>query len=100
MVTDVVIDASNVYVAGHIGGALPGEGQTATAGFQAFVLGYNPVWPHARLLRAQFSTAHNVLVAQLAENAARDLYLVGSTAGSLPGQTLSGPSDAFIIKVR
>src|SRR5262245_19168254 len=72
----------NIYLAGTAGGALPG--QTAAGGFDAFVRKYdaagNELWTR------EFGTPG----ADSAEGVAVDatgVYVVGTVAGILPGQT-------------
>src|SRR5437867_4288428 len=81
----VAVDASDVYVAGPTDGALPG--QTNAGGNDAFLRKYDAdgteVWTR------QFGS----LDYDDAESVAADvsgIYVVGLTAGTLPGQTSAG----------
>jgi len=86
-------DASGLYVAGGVGGPLPGQ---THAGVQdAFVRKYDPsgneIWT------VQFGTA----AIDFALNVAADptgLYAVGRTDGALPGQSHAGGPDAYVAR--
>jgi hypothetical protein len=91
----VAVDASgNVYVAGDTIGALPE--QTLSGDSDAFVRKYdatgNEVWTR------QFGTSAGDSVAEVAVDGSGNVYVTGFTLGALPGQTLSGDSDAFVRK--
>ena len=90
----IVVDASGVYVAGTVSGALPG--QTHTGGFDAFVQKYdangNVVWTR------QFGTGVLDFGQGIAVDTSGNVYVAGTTFGTLPGQTSAGGQDAFVRK--
>lgn len=84
-----------VIIVGAVSGAL--DGQTAAGGTDAFVTRVNPAtgdraW--TRLLGTAAADEAN----GVALDAAGNLYLVGTTAGALPGFTSAGNDDAFLAK--
>lgn len=84
--------AGNVYVAGYVTGALPG--QTDQGGRDGFVRGYDP--DGTELWTRQFGTSADDLVLALAIDRAGNVYLVGNAGAALPGQSGSGATDAFV----
>jgi hypothetical protein len=100
MVTDLVVDASNVYVAGHAGGLLPGQAGSAAGGFDTFVIKLDLDWPRVRVETLQLASLKNDIAAKLTLDGAGDLYLAGWSSGSLPGTAPAGPSDAFVARLR
>jgi len=89
----VAADASGVYVAGGVKGALPG--QAHAGGLDAFVRKYDAegreIWTR------QFGTggmdaAYGIAAVDGA------VYVSGSTEGTLPGQSSAGDLDAFVRK--
>jgi hypothetical protein len=89
------VDADgNVYIAGQVGGALPG--QTSAGGDDAFVRKYdaagNEVWTR------QFGTAFFLETANGIAVDASGVYVVGTTTGALPSQTSAGGEDVFVRK--
>jgi hypothetical protein len=90
----VSVDASGVYVAGLVTGALPG--QTYAGGQDAFVRRYDAVGTEVWTL--QFGTAANDGAQGIFVDAS-GVYVAGGTSGALPGQTSSGDSDAFVVKL-
>jgi hypothetical protein len=87
-------DATGVYVAGFVGGALPG--QTSAGGQDAFVRKYdqngNEVWTH------QFGTPAEDFAWGITAGTT-GLYVTGYTDGTLPGQVSAGGRDAFVAKI-
>lgn len=88
----VALEDKSIYVVGRTTGTLPG--QTSAGGLDAFVRKYDIdgtlLWTH------QFGTAglddlHDVTV----DEGGR-IFVVGSTDGTLPGQTSSGGFDAVV----
>jgi hypothetical protein len=83
----------NVYVAGDVAGALPG--QTTTAFNDVFVRKYdgagNELWTR------EFGTAALEQALAVAVDAS-GVYVAGYTDGTLPGQTSAGGPDAFVRK--
>jgi len=90
---DVSSDASGVYVGGATNGALPG--QVSLGDSDAFVRKYDAagteVWTR------QFGTASGDEAMGVALDSS-DVYVAGSTLGTLPGHTSSGGRDAFVVK--
>ncbi len=90
---DVVASSTGVYVAGTVGGALPGK--TSAGGKDAFVRRYNSkggvVWTR------QFGTPQEDWGQSLAVNST-GVYVDGYTKGALPGQTNKGLDDGFVRK--
>jgi hypothetical protein len=92
---DLAVDgAGNIYAAGQTSGVLPG--QASAGGFDAFVRKYdaagNLVWTR------QFGTSGLDQASGVAVDGAGKVYVVGTTAGVLPGQTSAGGFDAFVRK--
>ncbi len=93
----VAVDASgNIYVAGTTDGALPG--QTLAGSGDVFVRRYDSAgaeaWTH------QFGSAVSDNAYGVAVGAYGNLYVAGTTFGTLPGQTPGGgATDAFIVNI-
>lgn len=87
-------DRGDVYVAGYVGRALPGQTHVGQA--DAFVRKYSPagteLWTR-QLGTTQYDTASTVVV-----DANENVFLVGSVQVALAGQTSAGESDAFVRK--
>jgi hypothetical protein len=85
--------ADGVYVSGTTFGAFPG--QTSSGQGEAFLRKYDPsgneLW--TRQFGSTFGTQSGTISV-----AADGVYLVGETAGALPGQTQSGNFDGFVRK--
>ena len=83
-----------LYVAGFVGGALPG--QTHAEGQDGYVRKYdsrgNPLWTR------QFGTAGNDHGADVVLSSVGNIYVVGSTEGVLAGEANLGGRDAFVRK--
>lgn len=84
--------AGNLYVIGQTSGELPG--QTAAGMIDGFVRRYDPsgreVWTR------QFGSHERDLPKGIALDHAGNVYVVGQTFGSLPGQISAGGWDGFI----
>ena len=87
----VSADPSGVYVAGHVGGALPG--QTFAGTEDAFVRKLDPAGNE--LWTRQFGTVFMDRAGAIAAHAGV-VYAAGLTGGALPGQVSAGQSDAFV----
>jgi YVTN family beta-propeller protein len=87
-------DGFNVYVAGHVSGALPG--QTSSGSDDAFVRKYdtngNELWTR------QFGTSATDSDQRAVSADSSGVYVAGHTLGALPGQTNSGGQDMFVRK--
>jgi hypothetical protein len=89
----VVVDATGVYVVGSTTGTLPG--QLSAGSDDAFVRKYdtagNELWTR------QFGS-EGLDQASAVTADATGVYVVGTTEGTLPGQSSAGSFDAFIRK--
>jgi hypothetical protein len=87
------VDSTSLYVAGFVGGTLPGH--TSAGGVDAFVRKYdlngNEMWTR------QFGTASDDQGRGVFVDAT-GVYVSGATAGTFPGQVNSGFQDAFLRK--
>jgi hypothetical protein len=83
-----------VYVVGETSGVFPG--QTSAGSVDAFIRKYdtngNEVWTW------QFGTSGADSARGVAFDVAGDVYVVGDTSGTLPGQTSAGGIDTFVRK--
>ncbi len=86
--------AGNAYVAGETGGPL--DGNPYQGGLDIFLAGYGPTGN--RLWTTQIGTAGNDLARGVALAGNGVLYIAGSTAGNLDGNTNQGVDDAFVMK--
>src|SRR5207244_5456486 len=84
---------SGVYVAGQTDGTLPG--QTGAGTWDAFVRKYDA--SGTELWTRQFGTSSFELTWAVAADPS-GVYVAGTTAGALPGQTNAGAWDAFVRK--
>jgi len=93
-VSGVSANASGVFLAGFTDGVLPG--QTNAGESDAFVQKYdaqgNFFWSH------QFGTPPTDQLSGISADAS-GVYVAGRTFGVLPGQTNTGDSDAFVLKI-
>jgi Bacterial Ig-like domain (group 3)/PKD domain/SdrD B-like domain len=91
----VAVGPTGVYVAGFVGGALPGK--TSAGGQDAFVRRYDV--EGATIWTGQFGTAATDSVAGVVVGTP-GLYVAGSTTGTFPGQpTFTGDQDVFVAKI-
>ena len=89
----ISVDVSGIYVAGDIGGTLPGQ---TSAGFSdAFVRKYDATG--AKVWTRQFGTSSADVANGISVDAS-SVYVAGLTFGTLPGQTSAGGLDAFVRK--
>ncbi len=84
--------AGDVYLAGETEGTI--LGQISAGGRDAFVRKYDPAGNE--LWTRQFGGAGGDGAAGVALDAAGNVYVVGTTRGTLPGQTSGGDYDAFL----
>ncbi len=84
----------NVYVVGYTDGALPGQTNLGVA--DAFVRKYGP--DGTELWTRQFGSPTDDYASGARVDRAGNVYVVGRTAGALPGQTNLGGQDAFVRK--
>jgi hypothetical protein len=92
--TSVAVDGSGiVYVVGHTNGALPG--QTSAGQTDAFLRKYdgagNLQWTR------QFGTSGGDIARSTSVDGSGNVYVVGDTNGTFPGQTGAG-TDTFVRK--
>jgi hypothetical protein len=92
-----VDDYDNVYVAGKIYGQFPGyDNSFLGGGWDAFVSKWSS--DGKRRWALQFGTDMGTIVYDMAVEKEGTHYVVGSTGGTLPGETNSGAPDAFLRK--
>jgi hypothetical protein len=90
--TDV---SGNVYVAGFTSGGLDGNTLTGTQDF--FVTKYNS--SGVKLYTKQLGVATKSTIGiSVATDAGSNVFVAGSTAGGLDGNTLTGTQDFFVTK--
>ena len=87
-------EAGNVYVAGMTYGVLPD--QTNAGVIDAFLRKYDA--SGEALWTRQFGSDDNEGVSDVAADGVGNIYVLGQTAGALPGQTGAGAIDAFLRK--
>lgn len=97
-IAGISVDQSgNSYAAGYTDGALPGCSQNGMN--DACIIKFDPaggiLW--ARQIGGGEST--NTQCKGIATDTSENCYLTGYTNGVLPGQTLTGTTDAFIVKI-
>jgi hypothetical protein len=89
-----VDDAGRIYVVGFTFATL--DGATSAGDADGFVRTFDPngnvLWTR------QFGTAKRDTFTDLAVDATGNIYISGSTAGTAPGQTAAGLSDALVCK--
>jgi hypothetical protein len=92
-VIGIFVDTTGMYVTGRVGGELPGQMHKGM--FDAFVRKYdldgNDLWTH------QFGATGQDAAFRISGDDS-GIYVAGSVAGVLPGQTPAGGVDAFIRK--
>ena len=94
-VRGVTVDASgNAYVAGSVGGALPG--QIPAAGDDAFLRKYDP--SGSELWTRQFGSEADDDALSVAVDASGNAHVAGRARGPLPGQSWLGDRDVFVRK--
>jgi len=85
----------NVYVAGDTCGTFPG--QVSAGDRDAFIAKFdndgNQIWIK------QFGTTRFDRIYQIALDPSRNIYVLGWTAGTFPGQVSAGDHDVFIAKL-
>ena len=93
--SSVVVDgAGNLYVAGRVGGPLPGH--TGLGGYDVFLRRYDS--DGIELWTRQFGTRQDDQAYAVTVDSQGDLYIAGRTGGALPGHTRTGREDAFVVK--
>ena len=89
----VSTDSTGVYIVGYTDGTLPG--QTSAGDADAYIRKYdhdgNEVWTH------QFGSSQYDRISEVSTYS-NDVYVVGQTYGTLPGQTSAGGIDGFVRK--
>jgi chitodextrinase len=92
----IAVDGSgNVYVTGYTTGSL--DGQTNAGGEDIFLVKYDSTG--ARQWTRLSGTAGNERGESVAvHNVTGNVYVTGTTAGSLDGQTYSGSGDVYLMK--
>jgi hypothetical protein len=92
--TSVTVVDSDVYVGGYTAGTVPGG--TNAGGEDAALYKYSTSlslqWAQ------QFGSTGNDRITAIGVDSAGDVYAAGFASGALPGQTLLGDTDAFVVK--
>jgi len=88
--------AGNIYVAGWTEGTLPN--QKRIGAFDAFVRKYDSTG--RELWTYQFGSNRHDEVRGAAVDLADNVYVIGQTEGTLPGQIRLGGGDAFVAKLK
>ena len=92
--TSVTVVGSDVYVGGYTAGTVPGG--TNAGGEDAALYKYSTSlslqWAQ------QFGSTGNDRITAIGVDSAGDVYAAGFASGALPGQTLQGDTDAFVVK--
>jgi len=92
----IAVDSSgNIYVAGYTAGAFDGE--TNSGGNDIFLTKFNASGTR-QWTRFSGTSAHDEARAVAVHGATGNVYVTGTTAGNLDGQTHQGGGDAFLIK--
>lgn len=91
------VDAlSNIYLVGYTSGTLPG--QASAGGWDAFIRKYDKdgteVWTRQFGTAGNFEVAYGVVV----DPGSGSIYVCGTVAGALSGQSHQGGYDAFVRK--
>jgi len=90
----VVVVGSDVYVGGYTAGTVPGG--TNAGGEDAALYKYSTSlslqWAR------QFGSPGKDHITAIGVDSAGDVYAAGFATGALPGQTLLGDTDAFVVK--
>jgi hypothetical protein len=90
----VTVDSSgNSYVAGYVLGVLDST-QTSAGSYDAFVAKYDS--GGAQIWARQFGSAQADLASTVVVDASGNVYVAGTTLGSLGGFTNAGASDMFV----
>jgi hypothetical protein len=93
--TGITVDPQgNVFVGGWTDGALPA--QSSAGARDAFVRKYTG--DGTEMWTRQFGTAQADVAMDVATTRDGDVYVVGQTNGTLPGQPRAGESDAYVRK--
>ncbi|MGK0619500.1 SBBP repeat-containing protein [Meiothermus cerbereus] len=92
--TGVTVVGSDVYVGGYTAGTVPGG--TNAGGEDAALYKYSTSlslqWAR------QFGSPGKDHITAIGVDSAGDVYAAGFASGALPGQTLLGDTDAFVVK--
>ena len=84
--------AGNVYVVGYAGGTLPGQKEAGGAFVRKYDSNGNEIWTR------QFGTEWGDSAYGVSVDMAGNVYVVGYTERTLPGQKEAGWCDAFVVK--
>ncbi|MEA5579085.1 beta strand repeat-containing protein [Anabaena sp. UHCC 0451] len=85
---------ANIYVTGWTNGSLAGYSNQGY--YDAFVAKYNADGTQAWI--KQFGTSDYDLAYGISADSSGNIYVVGETGGTLPGNTNQGTGDAFVVK--
>lgn len=95
----VAVDgAGNIYLAGSTLGLLPGPGNSSAGGEDLFLLKYDSAG--VLLWSRQFGSVGSDVALGVAVDGGGNIYLAGSTLGTLPGvgNSNAGGEDLFLLK--
>jgi len=90
----ITVVGGNVYVTGYTYGTLPG--QSSAGGWDVFVRKYSAAG--TELWTRQFGTSGIDQTFNISADAGGNIYIIGHTGGTLPGQSSAGSNDAFVRK--
>ena len=91
----VTTDSSgNIYIAGITYGTLPSQESLSKS--DAFIRKYDP--SGKEIWAKQFGTNEEAGAVSITTDPSGNVYVAGTTNGTLPGQTSSGGQDAFVRK--
>lgn len=85
-----------VYATGYTGIGI--AGQTLTGNTDSFIAKYDAATGNRVWLKLLGSASHNTQAVDLRIDSSGNVFVAGTTDGSLPGQSLSGVMDAFVVK--
>ena len=90
----ITIDNNNIYVTGYTYGSLSNNGNLGNE--DAFIAKYNV--NGTQLWTKQFGTSSTDFAGKINIDYSGNIYVMGTTEGSLPGISNLGQADAFIAK--
>ena len=92
--TGIATDADGVYVAGYTHGTLPEQTNLARATWWQPSSTPRGIWSGPQQFgSAGYDYAHNITTHS------GNIYVVGYTLGTFPGETSEGGTDAFVVKL-
>jgi len=92
---DVAIDSNNnVYITGYTSGSL--DGNTGAGSDDAFLVKYDS--SGTKIWTRQLGSTVSDIAFSVAIDSNNNVYITGSTSGSLDGNTSAGSNDALLVK--